>query len=312
MRWLMTAGLALFLFCGQSPAADFLDELTDVLDGGSIGREADLPFLQWSADGLAEPAAAEDAAAPQPEVGTVTEQEQPASGITRMGIGLFPELRIRITASKHTIISSQTTGKIVEITVRDGDHFDAGDLLVRLDDSLILLQRDRADAVLERARRLYQVNRELADMNTKGEAEVDVARLDMEQARVDRQMVDLVLDRTHVTAPFSGRVAEVYAREQQYIAEGAPLLEILDDQTLELEFIVPSQWVRWFRPGFAFDVTVEETGGVYRAVLDRLGGKVDPLSQSLQAYAVLEQQTNDLMEGMSGIARITPPGDMNK
>lgn len=220
---------------------------------------------------------------------------------------LFPELRVRITARRHTILSSQSTGRIDEITVRDGDHFREGDILVRMDDASLRLQRARAEAFLGRQEVLYRLARELADMQSKGEAEVEVARMEVEQARAELAVVDLFLSRANVAAPFPGRVADVYAREKQYIPEGTPLLEILDDSTLELEFIVPSSWVRWFRPGFRFEVSIEETGRTYAAVLERLGGKVDPLSQSMKAYATLTRSDVDLMEGMSGSALIVPP-----
>ena len=221
--------------------------------------------------------------------------------------GLFPELRVRVTARRHTILSSQGTGRIEEITVRDGDRFREGDVLVRMDDASLRLQRTRAEAFVGRQEVLYRLARELADLQSKGEAEVEVARMEAEQARAELAVVDLLLSRASVTAPFPGRVADIYAREKQYVPEGTPLLEILDDSELELEFIVPSAWVRWFRPGFRFAVSVEETGRTHEAVLERLGGKVDPLSQSVKAYAKMTDPDPDLMEGMSGSARIVPP-----
>lgn len=218
-----------------------------------------------------------------------------------------PDVRVRVTARRHTVLASQSNGRIEELTVEDGDHFDKGDLLVRLDASLVDSQINRARAAVERARVIYRMNSELADMQSKGESEVEVSRMDMEAAQAELQSIQLLAERTVVTAPFPGRVADVFAREMQYVTEGAPLLEIFDDTTLQLEFIVPSRWIRWFRPGFAFTVSIDETGREYQAVLERLGGKVDPLSQSIKAYANLTGQASDLIEGMSGTADVSPP-----
>lgn len=218
-----------------------------------------------------------------------------------------PQTRVRVTARRHTVLSSQLNGRIEEMTVEDGDQFDKGDLLVRLDSSVVDAQIARARAAVERARVLYQMNSELADMQSKGMTEVEVSRMELEAARAELQGIELLGERTIVTAPFPGRVADVFAREMQHVTEGTPLLEIFDDTTLQLEFIVPSRWIRWFTPGFAFSVTVDETGREYQAVLERLGGKVDPLSQSIKAYANLVSRGVDLIEGMSGTAHITAP-----
>ncbi len=220
---------------------------------------------------------------------------------------LYPDVRVRVTAQRHAILSANCAGRIDELNVEDGDRFQAGETLARIDGSLIRRQIARAQAALQRTEVLYRLARELYEMQSKGEAEVDVARMDMEQARADLQAVEVLLERTVVEAPFPGRVADVFVKEKQYVGEGTPLCEILDDSTLELEFIVPSQWVRWFKPGYRFFVKIEETGTRHEAVLERLGGKVDPLSQSLKAYASLLDTNQDLMEGMSGEAEIKAP-----
>ncbi len=221
--------------------------------------------------------------------------------------GLFPAVRARVTARRHAVLSSQTSGRVEELTVRDGDRIALGQLLVRLDATLVEIQLERARAAFRRQELIYQMTRELGELQSKGEIEVEVARMEMEQAAADLRGTEKILTRSRVLAPFPGRVAEVFAREKQFVAEGQPLLEVLDDSTLELEFIVSSKWIDWFKPGFEFEVTVEETGRSHRAVLDRLGGKVDPLSQSMKAYAVFADSIPDLMEGMSGEARIQPP-----
>lgn len=220
---------------------------------------------------------------------------------------LFHNIRVRVTARRHTVLSSQSTGRVESLAARDGDRFAEGDVLVRLDDSTLLLQKTRAQAALGRQQVLYRVTGELVDLQSKGEAELEVARMEMEQAEAELRVVELLLARTRVTAPFPGRVADVFVKEKQFVAEGTPLVEVLDDSTLELEFIVPSVWMRWFTPGYRFSVVIEETGANHDAVLERLGGKVDPLSQSVKAYASLVAPQTDLMEGMSGSARIAPP-----
>lgn len=221
--------------------------------------------------------------------------------------GLTPAVRIRVTAQRHTILSSQSAGRIEEIAVRDGDRFVKDQLLVRLDSTLLNHQLERTNAAFKRQELLYRMTKELGELQSKGEIEVEVSRLEMAQVRADLMVMEKMLSRTLVTAPFSGRVAEVFAREKQFVNEGHPLMEILDDSTLELEFIVSSKWIRWFAPGYKFIVKVEETGREHQAVLERLGGKVDPLSQSMKAYATIIDPTPDLMEGMSGEAKITPP-----
>lgn len=220
-----------------------------------------------------------------------------------------PAVRVRVTARRHAVLSSQVSGRIEEVTVRDGERFAKGQLLIRLDAGLLEIQLARTKAAFRRQEMLYVMVKELGDLQSKGEVEVEASKMEMEQARADMLAMEKILSRTTISAPFSGRAADILVKENQYVSEGQPMLEILDDSTLELEFIISSHWLRWFAPGHAFKVKIDETGKEYAAVLERLGGKIDPLSQSVKAYARLVDPVPELMEGMSGEAAIIPEAE---
>ena len=117
----------------------------------------------------------------------------------------------------------------------------------------------------------------------------------------------VALTKCVIAAPFSGRVAEQKAREQQYVQPGQPLLEIIDDSVLELEFIVPSRWLAWLKPGHVFRVAIDETGKSFPAKVQRIGARVDPVSQSVKLVAAIDGKFPELMAGMSGRVTMIPP-----
>jgi multidrug resistance efflux pump len=116
-----------------------------------------------------------------------------------------------------------------------------------------------------------------------------------------------MLGKCSIPAPFSGRVAEQKVREQQYAQPGQPLLEIIDDSVLELEFIVPSRWLAWLKPGYAFKVGIDEVGKTFPARVQRIGARVDPVSQSVKLTATIDGHFPELIAGMSGRVTMAPP-----
>jgi membrane fusion protein, multidrug efflux system len=85
------------------------------------------------------------------------------------------------------------------------------------------------------------------------------------------------------------------------------LLDVLDDHVLEIELIAPSRWLSWLKPGYAFQVNIDETEKTYPARITRIGGRVDPVSQSIKVIGEIDGDAPDLMAGMSGRATMTPP-----
>lgn len=222
---------------------------------------------------------------------------------------LYPEIRVRVTSPRHTVISSQVAGRIDKVGVRDGDRFQTGQILVEIDPTFERIQLEKAQANLKRFQLIQDMTEELVALQTKGELELELARADVRQAAAEAAFVQARLDRMRIGVPFPGRIGDVAVRELQVVAEGQPLLEVIDDSEMELEFIVASEWMRWFAPGFRFSVKIDELDKTFAAVLDRIGGKVDPLSKSVKVYARLLDGGGDLMEGMSGEAFISPPED---
>jgi multidrug efflux pump subunit AcrA (membrane-fusion protein) len=140
-----------------------------------------------------------------------------------------------------------------------------------------------------------------------GKVELDVSEAEVAKNRAEVASNQAVLSKCAATAPFAGRVAEQKVREQQYVQAGQALLEILDDSMLELEFIVPSKWLAWLAPGTGFQVAIDETGKTYPAKVQRIGARVDPVSQSVKISAAIDGKFNELIAGMSGKVLMAPP-----
>ena len=82
------------------------------------------------------------------------------------------------------------------------------------------------------------------------------------------KVVEAVVARCTIAAPWPGRVAERHVQRYQSVGEGQPLLDVLDDRTLEVEMIVPSTGLAWLKPGHRFELAIDETGERYAAELD--------------------------------------------
>ena len=137
--------------------------------------------------------------------------------------------------------------------------------------------------------------------------ELEVSEAEVGKARAELASNAAVLSKCGVAAPFAGRIAEQKVREQQYVQPGQALLEILDDTVRELEFIIPSKWLAWVKPGYAFQVKIDETGKSYPAKVQRVGARVDPVSQSVKLSAAIDGKFTELIAGMSGRVTLTPP-----
>jgi multidrug efflux pump subunit AcrA (membrane-fusion protein) len=86
------------------------------------------------------------------------------------------------------------------------------------------------------------------------------------------------------------------------VPAGAPLLDVVDNRTLEIHLLVPSRWMARLKPGQTFSFVPDETGQPIDATVKRLGARIDEGSQTLLLVATLPE-AKGLLAGMSGTAR---------
>ena len=217
------------------------------------------------------------------------------------------EIRAQLMPRRYTTLAAEIGAKINRLPVAEGASFRAGQLLVGFDCSIQQAQLEKAQAELKGAEKTLTANDELLKLNSVGTLELELSRSAVDKARAEVSTGKSVLSKCAVVAPFSGRIAEQKVREQQFVQPGQAMLDIIDDSTLELEFIVPSAWLVWIRPGGTFKVVIDETGKTYPAKFTRIGARVDAVSQSIKLAAALDGRFPELIAGMSGRIEITPP-----
>ena len=258
-------------------------------------------LLAAAAAALAGPVAAQGTAAPRPAVPAAADPLPVLPRADRQ------EIRAQLTPRRHTTLAAEIGARIRSISAAEGERFVEGQTLVGFDCSIQEAQLDKARAELEAAEATFKANERMAALGATGGLDLDLSRIAVARSRSEVGTQQAWLSKCAVKAPFAGRVAEQKVREQQYVQPGQPMLDILDDSVLELEFLVPSHWLRWLKPGLPLRVVLDETRKTYPARFTRIGARVDPVSQSVKVVAAIDGTFPELVSGMSGRVLASPP-----
>ena len=217
------------------------------------------------------------------------------------------DIRAQLTPRDYTTLAAEIGAKVEKIAVREGERFTKGQTLIAFDCSVQRAQLTEARATLSAAEKTVAVNKRLLELQTIGKLEYDLAQAEVDKARAKDSAGAAVVAKCQVPAPFDGRVVEQKARSQQFVQPGQALLDILDDTELELDFVVPSKWLVWLKPGHAFQVVIDETARTYPVKLVRAGARIDPVSQTVRMMGTIGGRFSELTAGMSGKVLLTPP-----
>ena len=213
------------------------------------------------------------------------------------------EVRGVLRARAQAVLASELSGRVTEIPFTEGQAFNKGDVLVRFDCSAYQAQANASGAAVRAAREELRNKQQLAALNSIGRFEVSLAEARQAQAQAESQVYQVQVQRCQVKAPFDGQVVARRVQAHESVASGAPLLEIVDNRSLEIHLLVPSRWLGKLKPEQSFSFVPDETGKPIEAVIKRLGARIDEGSQTLLLIAGVPANTPGLLAGMSGTAQ---------
>lgn len=217
------------------------------------------------------------------------------------------DILIQVVAREHVAIAAGMDGRIERLTVREGDRFRKGQLLIAFDcmSEEGVLERSRASCVL--AEKNASIQERLYDLGASSKVELSTARAERDKAAAEKKIASAAMRRCSIIAPFSGGVSELKVQRYQTVKKGEPLMRLVNTGDLELQMFVPSKWLSRMRPGRRFKVHIDELGNDYDAEVRSTGAWIDAVSQSVAIFARFVVPAPELLPGMSGYAIFNPP-----
>lgn len=217
-----------------------------------------------------------------------------------------------LEANARVNLTAEVAGAVTGIFVTEGDTVRQGEILIRLNDRKLEAEVQRAEAALarmrteeENLRKQVERNDRLLSQGAISEQAYDDLRTSWEaaQARLQEARAELNVAReeladARVRAPFSGRVGERQVDMGDYVTPGDPMILLVNDDPLEIDFSVPERYVGRLALGKTVAVTVQSqpdrefSGRVYF-----VSPVVDPINRTVKLKARVPNPIGELRAG---------------
>lgn len=230
---------------------------------------------------------------------------KPASVCQRLNGNPY-QVQAVISADHSAKLSSQITAYIDSIPFKEGDTFKKGDTLVKFDCSLQKSELSKARAQLKSARATYKANRRLHGYGGVSVTELAESQAKYEEAQAEVAGKQHVVKYCTVKAPYDGTVVKLNVQPHETVPQSEPMLEIINNTDLRIEFIVSSKWLSWMKVGSKFKLCVSEQQQSYPGKVMKIVPQIDAVSQSIKIIGKLDKTNKKLIAGMSGKAIFEP------
>lgn len=210
-----------------------------------------------------------------------------------------------LRAMNQITVQPETSGRIVELHLRDGARVEAGDLLVRLDSAPLQAELAAMEAERDLAARTFQRQEELVARNAVTQEAFDSARSRLNQLEAQVELIRVRIERNETRAPFGGRLGLREVSLGAYVGPGDALTTLQSEAMLQVDFSVPERYQERIQEGAAIQLEVRGVQNRFTGRVVARAPMVDRETRTLRFRAEVPNEEGRLLPG--NFARVTIP-----
>lgn len=205
---------------------------------------------------------------------------------------------------ESVIIRPEVTGRVAELSFREGEKVTRGQVMVRLDDSVEKATLAQAEARLNLAKSNFNRAQTLVARDVGTVKALDEARAGLLSAEADITLAKARLEKLSIAAPFDGIAGLRKVSIGTYLSPGTDIVNLEQIDPLKIDFRVPENFLPSVKDGATIAVTVDAfPGRSFAGRIYAIDPLIDQAGRSIVVRARIDNPGDILRPGL--FARVT-------
>jgi len=209
-----------------------------------------------------------------------------------------------LEANQQAQILARVSGVILAIPAEEGDRVREGDTLLRIEDQELKFRLKQAEAEAAKQRTKFERLQKMFESNLVSADEFETGKNDVQAAEAARDLAQLELSYTRVTAPFAGHIIRRLVDAGQNVSVGTPLFEIADLDKLLARVHVPAKEFRNIRTDQPVELHLDSSPKVLEGRITLVSPVIESTSGTIKVTVEIPKVGPDTRPGDFAEVRI--------
>lgn len=203
-----------------------------------------------------------------------------------------------VRASESIMLKPEVAGRVVSLGFKEGQSVRKGDLLVKLDDSLLVAELPAKEAAVVLAEAEYKRLQLLVQSQQVADIDVERKRVDVALAKAANQLLKVRIKQTELRAPFDGVIGIRQFSIGDVVQSGQALVSLSSFSPVKVDVKLPEGRADVLRVNQQVDVRIDALPGLLlRGRLAVIEPQLDAGTRALWARVVLNTGDNRIRSG---------------
>jgi RND family efflux transporter MFP subunit len=208
--------------------------------------------------------------------------------VQRVNFERFVDIQGAVQADNVVGVASESSGRILRLTVKEGDLVRSGQLIAELDLEQLQKQIAEVEKSLELAQTVYERQKRLWEQNIGSEMQFLEAQNGKERLEKSLETLRFQLSKSKVYSPVSGVVERLALQAGEMASPGMPIIQVLNPNKLKVVANVPENYLRAVKLGEKVRVSFPALGQEQDARVSLIGRTIDPSNRTFEVEAAID------------------------
>lgn len=216
----------------------------------------------------------------------------------------FIQVTGNVEADKNITITPEISGNIISIDVVEGQHVNKGDILGKLNTSMIQQQINEVKTNLDLNTTIFERQERLWNQNIGSEIEYLQAKANKESLERNLEGLEAQKDMAIIVAPFSGIIDEIHQKKGELASPSVPFAQLVNIDKVYVEGDVSESFLNFIKAGAMVDLDFPAINFQTKAKIYRTSNVIDPANRSFKIRINLNNPKHIIKPNLISIMKI--------
>ncbi|MGC6428251.1 MAG: efflux RND transporter periplasmic adaptor subunit [Flavobacteriales bacterium] len=187
-----------------------------------------------------------------------------------------------VSSKENVLLSSEMSGVVQNILVKEGSWVNKGQAILQLDASVLISQVEDLKATTELLKTTFDRQSNLWDQGIGSELQYLQSKNQYVSMQNKLEAAQAQLDKLEISAPISGRLDEVFINQGEFATPGMPILRVVNSKKLQIEVDITERYINKIAKGDLVKIYISSIDLEQEAPISFIGQVINPENRTFK------------------------------